>query len=67
MNLSEVSIDQKAVITKIKGRGTFRKRVMEMGFVKGKTVHVIKQAPLNDPVEYEIMATTFHSVARKPK
>lgn len=63
MNLSEVEIDQKAVITKIKGRGTFRKRVMEMGFVKGKTVHVIKQAPLNDPIEYEIMG--YHLSLRR--
>lgn len=55
MNLSEVAINGDAVITKITGRGTFRKRIMEMGFVKGKRIHVIKQAPLNDPIEYEIM------------
>ena len=55
MNLNELAIDQEAIITKIKGRGTFRKRIMEMGFVKGKKVHVVKQAPLSDPIEYEIM------------
>ena len=43
------------VIVKVKGRGAFRKRITEMGFVKGKSVKVIKNAPLQDPVEYEIM------------
>ncbi|MCQ2252160.1 MAG: ferrous iron transport protein B [Bacteroidales bacterium] len=63
MNLNEVAIDGEAVITKIKGRGTFRKRIMEMGFVKGKKVHVVKQAPLSDPIEYEIMG--YHVSLRK--
>ena len=63
MNLDEIEIDNKCVITKIKGRGTFRKRIMEMGFVRGKTVHVVKQAPLNDPVEYEILG--YHVSLRK--
>jgi ferrous iron transport protein B len=43
------------IITKVKGRGAFRKRITEMGFVKGKEVTVIKAAPLQDPVEYKIM------------
>ena len=42
-------------ITKVKGRGAFRKRITEMGFVKGKEITVIKAAPLQDPVEYKIM------------
>ena len=63
MNLNEVEIGSDAIITKIIGRGTFRKRIMEMGFVKGKRVHVVKQAPLNDPVEYEIMG--YHVSLRK--
>ncbi|MBQ5452992.1 MAG: FeoA domain-containing protein, partial [Bacteroidales bacterium] len=63
MNLSEVEIGGVAIITKIIGRGTFRKRIMEMGFIKGKRVHVVKQAPFNDPVEYEIMG--YHVSLRK--
>ena len=42
-------------ITKVKGRGAFRKRITEMGFVKGKSVIVIKAAPLQDPIEYKIL------------
>ncbi len=55
MNLSELHTGEEAVIVKIKGHGSFRKRIMEMGFVKGKKVKVIKNAPLKDPIEYEIM------------
>lgn len=55
MKLSELHTGAKAIITKVKGRGAFRKRIMEMGFVKGKEVVVVKNAPLKDPVEYNIM------------
>jgi ferrous iron transport protein B len=53
--LSDLKPGQKAVIIKVLGHGAFRKRITEMGFVKGKTVTVIKNAPMMDPVEYEIM------------
>ncbi|MBT3750772.1 MAG: ferrous iron transport protein B [Bacteroidetes bacterium] len=55
MTLAELKTGEKAVISKIKGRGTFRKRIMEMGFVKGKVVRVVKSAPLKDPIEYQIL------------
>ncbi len=53
--LSQLDTGSKAIITKVLGHGSFRKRITEMGFVKGKTVTVIKNAPLQDPVEYEIL------------
>lgn len=55
MNLSELKDNDKAVIVKIRGRGAFRKRITEMGFIKGQTVKVIKNAPLKDPIEYNLM------------
>lgn len=55
MKLSELNTGESGVITKVSGRGAFRKRITEMGFVKGKTVNVVKNAPLLDPVEYNIM------------
>ena len=55
MKLSELENNRKGIITKVRGRGAFRKRITEMGFVKGKEVTAIKNAPLNDPVEYHIM------------
>ncbi len=53
--LSDLQTGSVGVITKVLGHGAFRKRITEMGFVKGKTIKVIKNAPLHDPIEYEIM------------
>lgn len=53
--LSDLATGESAVITRVLGQGAFRRRITEMGFVKGKKVTVIKNAPLQDPVEYEIM------------
>ena len=53
--LSELENDEQGYIVKVYGRGAFRKRIIEMGFVKGKKVRVVKKAPFNDPIEYEIM------------
>ena len=55
MQLSELSTGQCGVIVRVAGHGGFRKRIVEMGFVKGKTVKVVLNAPLMDPIEYEIM------------
>jgi len=55
MTLAELKTGEKAVISKVKGRGGFRKRIIEMGFVVGKQVIVIKNAPLKDPIEYNIL------------
>ncbi|HVN48232.1 MAG TPA: ferrous iron transport protein B [Bacteroidota bacterium] len=54
-SLADLQNGNTGVITKVSGHGAFRKRITEMGFVKGKVVTVIKNAPLQDPIEYEIM------------
>lgn len=61
--LSELSTSESGVITKVLGHGSFRKRIAEMGFIRGKRVTVIKNAPLLDPVEYEIMG--YHIALRR--
>ena len=55
MKLADLSTGDSGIITKVQGIGAFRKRIMEMGFIKGKKVLVVKSAPLRDPVEYNIM------------
>lgn len=55
MRLSELTTGHEAVILSVTGAGAFRKRIIEMGFVRGKRVRAIKNAPLNDPIEYKIM------------
>ncbi len=53
--LSDLKQGESGLITKVKGRGAFRKRITEMGFVKGREVTVVKAAPLQDPIQYKIM------------
>ncbi|MBN1987063.1 MAG: ferrous iron transport protein B [Prolixibacteraceae bacterium] len=55
MKLSEVKNSRKVIITKVLGHGSFRKRISEMGFIKGKEVKVIKNTPFNGPIEYKIL------------
>ena len=55
MKLSELKTGETGVIVKVSGHGGFRKRIIEMGFIKGKTVEVLLNAPLQDPVKYKIM------------
>ncbi len=55
MKLSELKENERGIIVKVRGRGAFRKRIIEMGFVKGKEVRVVKFAPLKDPIEYNVM------------
>ena len=53
--LSELKTGEKAVIVKVLGHGGFRKRIIEMGFIKGQNVEVLLNAPLQDPVKYKVM------------
>jgi ferrous iron transport protein B len=55
MKLSELKTGEQAVIVKVHGHGGFRKRMIEMGFIKGKAVEVLLNAPLQDPVKYKLM------------
>lgn len=55
MRLSELNTGERGVVVKVLGHGGFRKRIVEMGFIKGKVVEVILNAPLNDPIKYKIL------------
>lgn len=55
MKLSDLHTGERGVIVKVLGHGGFRKRIVEMGFIKGKTVEVLLNAPLQDPVKYKVM------------
>lgn len=55
MKLSELGTGERGVIVKVSGHGGFRRRIREMGFVRGNKVKVILNAPLRDPIEYEII------------
>ena len=55
MKLSELKTGDQGIIVKVLGHGGFRKRIVEMGFIKGKTIEVLLNAPLQDPVKYKLM------------
>jgi ferrous iron transport protein B len=63
LRLSDMKTGTLCVITKVLGYGGFRKRIIEIGFVKGKTVKVIKNAPMQYPIEYEILG--YHVSLRR--
>ena len=55
MILADLASGEKAVIVRVHGHGSFRKRLIEMGFIQGKEIRVVLNAPLRDPIEYEII------------
>ncbi|MDD6209468.1 MAG: ferrous iron transport protein B [Bacteroidales bacterium] len=55
MRLADLRTGESGIVVKVAGRGAFRKRIIEMGFVKGKRVDVLLNAPLKDPIKYKIM------------
>ena len=55
MLLAELQTGERGVVVRVAGHGAFRKRIIEMGFIKGVTVEAILNAPLNDPIKYRIM------------
>ncbi len=55
MRLSELKVGEHAIIKKVYGQGQFRKRILEMGFVQGKEICTIENAPLQDPIHYKIL------------
>ena len=55
MLLSELQTGEHGVVVRVAGHGAFRKRIIEMGFIKGMEVTAVLNAPLNDPIKYRIM------------
>ena len=55
MNLAQLQTGDKAVIVRVGGSGAFRKRILEMGFVQGKEIMSVHNAPLKDPIYYKIL------------
>lgn len=62
--LSELAPGQKGVIVAIRSRGALRRRLLDMGLVRGETVFVERVAPLGDPVEYAVKGSHL-SLRRK--
>ncbi len=54
MTLDDLTTGEKGRVIRLLAHGPFKKRLLEMGFIAGAEVEVIKYAPLKDPVEYFI-------------
>lgn len=63
LTLKDIEAGKCVVVKNINGRSSFRRRLTEMGFVRGKRVYVLKNAPFKDPIEYEIMG--YHISLRR--
>ena len=55
MRLSELKTGESATVLKVLGHGGFRRRIVELGFVRGNKVTVVLNAPLKDPIEYSLL------------
>ena len=55
MKLSELKNGETAVIVRLSGHGGFRKRIMEMGFIRGEKVTSVLDSPMHDPIKYNVM------------
>ncbi len=55
MTLDDLQKGERGRVIRIMAHGPFKKRLLEMGFVSGAEVDVVKYAPLKDPVEYKVM------------
>jgi len=53
-SLCDLSLRQKARIQAVKARGALKKRLLEMGFVRGVEIQLDKVAPLGDPLGFII-------------
>ncbi len=52
--LKDLQIGETAIVVKITGAGPTKRRIMDMGVIKGAKVMVRKVAPLGDPIEVNL-------------
>ena len=55
--MGELPVDSRAQVVEVRGNGKHQRRMLDMGFVPGAEVTVIRKAPLGDPIEYRIKGT----------
>lgn len=53
-SLADLKPGMVGIITHIEGKEMVRRRLLDMGFTQGTQVKVLKEAPLKDPVEFEL-------------
>jgi ferrous iron transport protein A len=54
MNLDQLPIGQSATVTTINGSRSFARRLLSLGLCPGTSLHVVRVAPLGDPLQVQI-------------
>ena len=52
--LTDVKVGESAVVARLHGEGAVKRRIMDMGLVKGTQLTVRKVAPIGDPIELTV-------------
>jgi Fe2+ transport system protein FeoA len=52
--LSELKPGERGIVTRVSGSGLIKKRLLEMGLVKGTEIVMVRKAPLGDPIEFQV-------------
>lgn len=52
--LKQAEVGETVVVSKVCGEGAIKRRIMDMGIVKGTEIHIRKIAPLGDPIEVNV-------------
>lgn len=53
-DLSQVQVGKDYKVSKIKGKGALKRRILDMGLTKGTVFNVRRTAPLGDPVQISL-------------
>ena len=52
--LRDVPVGGTAKVVRLTGEGALKRRIMDMGLIKGTEIYVRKVAPLGDPIEITV-------------
>ena len=50
--LSELEPREKGTIVKVQGSGALRRRLLDMGLIRGTEIEMVRKSPLGDPLEF---------------
>ena len=65
VKLSELKPGEEGIVVRVEGPPTLRRRLMEMGVVRGTRIRMVRKAPLGDPIEYEVKGYNLSLRARE--
>ena len=57
--LSQCKPGDEVIIKSLSLEGTMRRRLLDLGFVRGSEVKVIQRSPLGDPMAFRVSDTTI--------